>query len=75
MEGGDLKGLIGEGPTYLTEDQAKKIAKKALEATAIMHSRGIIHRDLKPSVSTYLSPLASQATPRVLYMSLTGNKQ
>lgn len=53
MEGGDLRKLIGEGPTYVTEDRAKRIAKKILEATAIMHSRGIIHRDLKPSVSKY----------------------
>lgn len=54
MQGGDLGNYINQfSPdenTYLTETQAKKIAKKLLEATAIMHSRGIIHRDLKPSV-------------------------
>lgn len=54
MQGGDLGKYINQfSPdenTYLTETQAKKIAKKLLEATAIMHSRGIIHRDLKPSV-------------------------
>lgn len=54
MRGGDLGNYINQfSPdenTYLTEIQAKIIAKKLLEATAIMHSRGIIHRDLKPSV-------------------------
>lgn len=66
MKGGDLKGIIGKGPKFLPEKQAKKIAKRILEATAIMHFRGITHRDLKPSVrislSLSLSPFAIRTT-------------
>lgn len=65
MKGGNLKKIIGTGPKYIPEDRAKVIAKKILEATAIMHSREIIHQDLKPSVriSLNLSPSLSISLP------------
>lgn len=54
MPGDTLGGLIKAKP-YLSESEAKQIAKKLLQGVAIMHSRDIAHRDLKPSVRATLS--------------------
>jgi serine/threonine protein kinase len=45
--GKDLHSWIKEQPIF-TEQTAKGVAKKLLQAMQLMHSQGVVHRDLKP---------------------------
>ena len=47
MNGGDVLDRLYQRTKY-TEEDAKQLIKRLLEAVACMHSLGIAHRDLKP---------------------------
>ena len=47
-EGGTLYEKLNEDFNQFSEDKARKIMKRLLQAINHCHAKGIVHRDLKP---------------------------
>ena len=47
--GQDLRSLLVEGISFLTEEHVKVIMYNLLSATRFFHAAGVMHRDIKPA--------------------------
>lgn len=64
LEGGSLDQLVQRGP--VSEETAKRLARKICDGLLSLHSKGVVHRDLKPGNVLFGSNEQGKAEPKLI---------